>query len=439
MTPTPTPDDAGSWKGLWRGSSGIPHVPLDEKTRQQADLPRTLLPAPRGMSQPAVFDPALKQFANAYRAGEPRFESEKTSRAWHRARRTVLDLVLAAIADGPWARHLVLRGSVLMATWFGDAARDPGDLDFVVVPQGWAIEDSRTAAMFEGIASDAALAAGARGRVRIDAAGMVTEDIWTYDRVPGRRMLLPWTTTTASGALGGTVQLDLVFNESLPVPAEQTELRPLGDGPGCRVLAASPGLSLAWKLLWLVSDAYPQGKDLYDAVLLAEHTPPTYDMVRDAFVLGSTEGLRPAGRWWLDTMDASTGWEHFTTDHPWVEDSADSYHDRLARALAPLLDAAERPGEDAHSRWARWLRPLVETTRTTTAAARGADPAAALGHLAAGGRDGLVAAIVVLRELAGPHVLGPQDALAAVLAGHDNWRGWRENPRWWPHALDELR
>ncbi|MEU9562300.1 nucleotidyl transferase AbiEii/AbiGii toxin family protein [Streptomyces sp. NPDC048161] len=186
------------------------------------------------------------------RAGEPHFGAgeEATGRAWHRARRTVLDTVHATVADGPWGDHLVLRGSVLMATWFGEAARDPGDLDFLVVPWDWALDDPRLSGLFEQIARDAAAAAD-RGSVRIDAAGMVTEDIWTYERVPGRRMLLPW---TADGVPGGAVQLDVVFNEILPSAAALTELQPLGDGPGCRVQAVSPELSLAWKLLWLATD-----------------------------------------------------------------------------------------------------------------------------------------------------------------------------------------
>ncbi|MFI0712477.1 nucleotidyl transferase AbiEii/AbiGii toxin family protein [Streptomyces inhibens] len=430
MTP-PAQDDAGAWERPWAGSSGIPHVPLDEETRRRKGLPRTLLPTPQGMSRPAVFDPALKQFSHAYRAGEPRFEDEASGRAWHRARRTALDVVLAGVADGPWARHLVLRGSVLMATWFRDAARDPGDLDFVVVPQDWAMDGPRTAGLFEGIAQDAA-AASDGGPVRIDAAGMVTEDIWTYERVPGRRMLLPW---TAPGTAGGTVQLDVVFHEPLPAPPELTALRPLGDGPGCRVLAASPALSLAWKLLWLVTDFYPQGKDLYDAVLLAEHTPLPYELVRDAFVLGGVDGLRPAGSWWIDTLRVADGWEHFTADCPWVTGTADSYRERLGRALAPLLAVAEPPGECVYDRWVRWLRPLVESTRGAAAA----DPLAVLGHLAGGGWEGLLATVVIVREVVGRQTLGVEDALGVVIAGHDRWRVWRENPGWWPAVVDELR
>ncbi|MFG3529860.1 nucleotidyl transferase AbiEii/AbiGii toxin family protein [Streptomyces sp. NPDC047917] len=467
-------DGPATWRGLWRGTPRVPHEPLDEETRRNSELPGTLLPAPAGMDQPLIFEPALKQFANAYRAGEPVFGEgrEDVGRAWRRARRTALDTVLASVANGPWGGHLVLRGSVLMATWFGEAARDPGDLDFLFVPRDWAMDDPRSAGLFETIARDAAeAAAAARDSVRIDAAGLVTEDIWTYDRVPGRRMLLPW---TADGVPGGTVQLDVVFNETLPSPAVLTGLQPLGDGPGCRVQAVSPELSLAWKLLWLVTDAYPQGKDLYDAVLLAERTPPTYELVREAFVLGGTEGLRPPGAWWLSGFGGQTEWEHFTAEHPWVTRSAASYCGRLARALAPLLETAERPaGDDAtdltpgangsdgadaddaadaadaadgidevgsevsgrYRLWARWLEPLVESTR----AAAPQDPASALGFLAEGGQDGLTAAVVVVREIAGPRHLGLADALAAVLSHRAGWRYWREHPEACERVLNELR
>ncbi|MEU3465497.1 nucleotidyl transferase AbiEii/AbiGii toxin family protein [Streptomyces sp. NPDC006733] len=413
-------DPAQTWARLGWGTADIPHAELDEATRLQADLPRTLLPAPHGAEQPAIFDPALKQFARAYRAGEPRFRRAAKARAWHRARRTALDGVLAAIAAGPWASHLVLRGSVLMATWFPEVARDPGDLDFVVVPQDWVMDGPESAGLFAGLAQDAA-AACAGGPVRIDAAGMVTEEIWTYDRVPGRRMLLPW---TAAGTAGGSIQLDLVFNEPLPVPAELTDLRPLGDGPGCRLLAASTDLSLAWKLLWLISDAYPQGKDLYDAVLLAEHTGLSYEVLRDAFVLGGFEGLRPPGQWWFETLEVGGEWEHFTTEHPWVQETAEHFTDRLHRALAPLLAAAEQ--HDPYTQWVCWLQPLVESTRATPPA----DQAASLAPLARGGRDGLTAAVIILRETVGRQVLTTEDALRIVLAADDAWSAWRDDPPW---------
>ncbi|MFE7469415.1 nucleotidyl transferase AbiEii/AbiGii toxin family protein [Streptomyces sp. NPDC057499] len=432
---TTSPDGTPSWNRLTWGPRRVPQDPLDEATRRANRLPATLLPAPSGMNHPLLFEPALKQFAHAYRAGDPRFTDgeEELGRTWRRARRTALDMVLASVADGPWSDHLVLRGSVLMATWFGRAARDPGDLDFLFTPRDRAMDDPRSSDLFETIARDAAAAADGHGSVRIDAAGMVTEEIWTYDRVPGRRMLLPW---SADGIPGGTVQLDVVFNEFLPVPATLTELRPLGRGPGCRVHAAPIGLSLAWKLLWLATDMYPQGKDLYDAVLLAECTVPSYELLRQVFVLGGVEALRPVGARFLDEMvPARSEWEDFVTEHPWVTESAEHYHARLARALAPLLGSEEMAdGADGYRQWADWLQPLVESVRATAPD----DPAPALGYLDAGGRNGLKAAVVVVRELAGPGSLGPADALAEVLSHQERWTYWRNRPEVCARILDEL-
>jgi hypothetical protein len=416
---TDSPRETGTWKGLWEGSPGVPHDTLSETMRERMSYPKKLLPAPEGLLQPVFFDPSLQQYGHAYRAGEPIFEDAESERAWRSARRSALDTVLAAIADGPWRDHLVLRGSALMAGWFGQAAREPGNLDFVVVPQDWAIDDPRTEELFRDIARHAAGRTDAG--VRIDAAGAVTEDIWTYERVPGRRMLLPW---TAPGVPGGTVQLDLVFNEVLPSPAEVTEIPPLGGGPGCRLRAATPELSLAWKLLWLVSDEYPQGKDLYDAMLLAERAAPSYEVTRAALVLGGLEALRPCGEWWMDrlTDEFEVEWHPFVREHPWVTVTLCECVGRLRTALAPLFEAAERPGESSYERWARWLEPLVAETRALPAA----DRPAALARLADGAWPGLAAAIVVTRALAGGIVaVSLEEAMRRLVFGHERWRHWR--------------
>ncbi|MFF9867520.1 nucleotidyl transferase AbiEii/AbiGii toxin family protein [Streptomyces sp. NPDC013953] len=329
---------SGTWRQFdWR-STEVPRDPLDERTRQLRELPRTLRPVlGDDVRQRAVFDPSLKHLQRAYRAGDPVFDTPERTAAWVRARRAALDAVLVAVSDSPWADSLVLRGSVLLADWFGAEAREPGDLDFVVIPESWRMEDGRTTRMLEGVA------AAADGRAGIKASGLVAEDIWTYDRVPGRRMVLPW---SVPGLPEGQVQLDFVFSERLPAEPEPVEL-----ACGAVVLAATPELSLAWKLLWLISDAHPQGKDLYDAVLLAERYPLPLELLDEVF--------RLAGEWPLPNRNVElqdfanlatesyggTEWVHFAAEYPHLAASGEGqYAGRLVEALRP---AFERRGRDA--------------------------------------------------------------------------------------------
>ncbi|WP_405873105.1 MULTISPECIES: nucleotidyl transferase AbiEii/AbiGii toxin family protein [unclassified Streptomyces] len=326
---------SGTWQEpVWSGFPA-PHDELDEATREAKRLPRTLrTTAGEDAEQRLVFEPALKQYQNAYRATDPAFADPVRGDAWRAARRKALDLVLAAIAGTEWVDALVLRGSVLMSQWFGDAAREPGDLDFVVVPHTWRIEDGRTDRMLAGIAAAAQALADARGRdeVGISARGAVVEDIWTYERVPGRRMVLPW---GSPGLPGGHVQLDFVFNEELPEEPEPVELR-----GGAVVQAATPRLSLAWKMMWLLNDAYAQGKDLYDAVLLAERYPLPYELLHEVF--------RLSGEWPYPYQEYITfdnvvelvqyvEWNHFVVEYPQYRNDEQNFVDRLVRAVAPTF------------------------------------------------------------------------------------------------------
>ncbi|MEV5610744.1 nucleotidyl transferase AbiEii/AbiGii toxin family protein [Streptomyces sp. NPDC052225] len=440
MTPSAPPPDERDWRRALSPGGSIPHTaPARGDERPGLGLPRTLVPAPRGLDQPAVFDPALLQFPYAYRAGDPRFADESEARAWFLARRTALDLVLAAAAGTPLGARLVLRGSVLMSTWFGAEAREPGDLDYVA-PDDWEFEGAEARELFAQLATAAQRTAAARpgAGVRIDAEGAVTEDIWTYDRVPGRRLLLPW---TAPGTAGGTVQIDVVFHELLATPAVRTPLRPLGAGPGTVVDAVTPELSLAWKVMWLISDIHPQGKDLYDAVLLAERGTPSLDVLRAAFVLAGDEMLRPGGRWWLSEIAecADIGWEHFRAEYPQVTGEAGEYVDRLRTVLGPLADQAEAAREgrsDPYDRWARWLAPLVEHVRETAPDA----PATAVARrLSASGRWGFVASVVVVREVLGRRTTTLDDACATVLRDEERWAYLRGRPDLRSLFLDELR
>lgn len=275
----------------------------------------------REVRQHRVFDPALKHFDHAYRAGEPVFGDEAEGVRWSAARRAAMAHVLAVVAASPWAGNLVLRGSVALRAWLGEVAREPGDLDFVVVPKTFAPDGPEARAMLEGLV--AAVAADPGPGLRADQA--VAEHIWTYERVPGRRLVFPF---DVEGLPQGAVQVDVVFNEDLPDEPVTVEVPPLGT----RVLAASPALSLAWKLQWLVTDMYPQGKDLYDAVLLAERTPVSLELVRD--LIRPEMGHEADAFTWASVLDLRVDWENFRADRPGVEGDAGPWLRRLADALA---------------------------------------------------------------------------------------------------------
>ncbi|MHC5906450.1 nucleotidyl transferase AbiEii/AbiGii toxin family protein [Streptomyces sp. S6] len=247
-----------------------------------------------------------------------------------REQRAALDHVLALIADAPWSASLVLRGSMTMPAWVGDAARPPGDLDWIVLeeetgvdpedpyPYAWHIEDvQQWPEAFAGAAGydlwrEEEFGTGGERRILppeglswvdsedvdpsppyhdlverirdrpyagagvvLDAAGARDEGNWTYAGydIPGVRLSIPWR-TEHPGTLTGAVQLDFARDEFLPEPPVWTLVPRAGGHPPTPVRTASRELSLAWKLLWLRTDAATEGraqaKDLYDAVLLAE-------------------------------------------------------------------------------------------------------------------------------------------------------------------------
>ncbi|WP_405531399.1 nucleotidyl transferase AbiEii/AbiGii toxin family protein [Streptomyces avidinii] len=152
-------------------------------------------------------------------------------------------------------------------------------------------------------------------------------------RVPGRRLVLPW---SAPGLPGGQVQLDFVFNEQLPAAPEPADVS------GVRLRAATPELSLAWKLVWLATDMYPQGKDLYDAVLLAERCTAPYELVHTVFRESGEYFPPKAPQDTPLTLEAFAevkwaDWDTFRADYPGISGSAESYAERLLTALAPTF------------------------------------------------------------------------------------------------------
>jgi hypothetical protein len=147
------------------------------------------------------------------------------------------------------------------------------------------------------------------------------------------------------------VQLDFARDEQLPESPVWT-LIPRGDGGRpTAVRTASRDLSLAWKLLWLHIDSQDggraRGKDLYDAVLLAE-------AVTAAAAVAETEGaclpprllwsvFRRAGCEPADALDPDAvlrwdvDWAAFLEDYPWVQGTAEDWLRRLARALRTMI------------------------------------------------------------------------------------------------------
>ncbi|MEU9045662.1 MULTISPECIES: nucleotidyl transferase AbiEii/AbiGii toxin family protein [unclassified Kitasatospora] len=351
----PQPQSPVAWEelkyGPWQGVL-LPRQPPAEDVREDLDLPRIIRPIDdEAVNQQPVFDPALAGYSRALRPSEPAFADPQLAERWLAARREALNTALSAVAGSPWAEHLVLRGSVLLRAWYGEEAREPGDLDFVVSPVEWELEDERTDRMLDELAAGAERLSGT---VRLHADQAVSDEIWTYSRVPGRRLVLPW---TAPGVPGGTVQLDFVFTEHLPVPPQPYRL-PGVAGP---LLGATPQLSLAWKVLWLVSDNHPQGKDLYDAILLSRTAEVPYDLLRQVFTQSDENwSRRPVLPQQISGLEVD--WDEFAKDYPRFAEPVEEYPAQLLAGLhATFADLGE------YALRARWLAPLTEELREVLA------------------------------------------------------------------------
>lgn len=307
--------------------------PLTEDDRAAFGFPRTYLPAADpDAAQKLVFDPSTKQFSSSFRASEPQFARPAQAAGWRQARRGAIDTVLAAVSGSEWADHLVLRGSVLLKSWLGDVAREPGDLDFVVIPGNWKLADRRTSSMIAGVAAAAQRACAGSG-VEIIAGQAAAEDIWTYERAPGRRLMLPW--ASADGHRG-YLQLDFVFGESLPQEPVPSLIGLSDDSRQALILAVSMELSLAWKVQWLVTDMWPQAKDLYDAVLLAERTPLGHDLLQRA-VADADPYYKQTPVTLADIRELAPDVKAFRADYPELHLDEQDLVLRLAAALEPTF------------------------------------------------------------------------------------------------------
>ncbi len=327
-----------------------------------------------GAARSRLFDPALRHYRRAFRAGDPSFPNPDDWQRWAGLRRQATDHVLRAIAESTWGDRLILRGSRLLRAWLGAAAREPGDLDWVADTPTTQLTDPAAVEMFDGIAA-AVLSRPAPAGVVFDRAGVATDDIWTYERAPGRRVVFPW---RSDGLPGGAIQVDVVFGEELSDPARRVSV-PAADG-GCVLLrTASPAQSLAWKLIWLRNDSYPQGKDLYDAVLLAERFRLPFAILAATWQRGQA-GPLPETSAGL-TRYRRVDWVTFRAEYPGVGEDATGWRLRLEAALQPMFTEEQRvaPGPNnppsGPAAEPSWL------TSTVVAVARGIDADAAFDRL----------------------------------------------------------
>lgn len=295
-----------------------------------------------------IFDPALRGYECGFRQADAPIADPAARRRWSVARDQVVAGVLRAIAASPCASNLVLRGSATMAAWVGDAARRPADLDWVVLPDDWASTSAEAQALLRGFI-DAIAAHGAQaGDATIDVANVAFDEIWTYERADGLRLTFSW---SVPGIPPGKLQCDFVFKESLWMPPVPLAL-PSTDGDMKTLLAAGPEQSLAWKILWLMTDSYPQGKDLYDAVLLSDVVTLSPAMVdRTLTEIRQAQGAAYFDRWmgegddWLDGVLANVEWTSFAKEYPWIDASLDAWLGRFRKLIAPM--SAQMPRDAA--------------------------------------------------------------------------------------------
>ena len=309
---------------------------------QEFTIPNTHGPAQDAEknARPQVFEPALKHFGRAFRLGDPSFADEKAQSAWSDTRLQIVDHLLRLVSASPWSEQLVLRGSLLLRTWLGQAAREPGDIDWMFRSRNREEGGLLSQDLFSELRR-----LGERNP-RVEEAEIVVDkiavdDIWTYERIPGRRIVFPW---RAPGLPPGEVQMDVVFGEELFTEPTQVLVPALSSTPhggGVRVWAAGKEVSLAWKIEWLETDMYPQGKDLYDATLLAEH------MLAEQIVLPLDllhRVMESAAEWKPGTtlqpdfpLRWRVDWNNFKLEYPNVPGEAHAWQARLARALSPTF------------------------------------------------------------------------------------------------------
>ncbi|MGC4047881.1 MAG: nucleotidyl transferase AbiEii/AbiGii toxin family protein [Armatimonas sp.] len=282
-------------------------MPADKQPELHVGYPTSYLPEIG--NRPHIFDPALRHYPHGFRQGDPKFADESTRLYWEWMQQEAMTHLLGITKACSWKDGPILRGSVVLWHYLGGQARVPRDLDWLVQPTSLKPDSPLIQDFFREVVArlrdEPSFGSGAfePDEIRYD-------DIWVYDKSPGLRLVFPW---YAQNMPVGMVQMDFAFQEPLPTAPVYLDL------PGASgVRAASLEQLLAWKLYWLKEDDYPQGKDLYDATLIAEHlyaagTPYSFDLP--------------------DTLVSDVYWDDFLSEYPDVQGDPASWAKRLRAAL----------------------------------------------------------------------------------------------------------
>ena len=296
--------------------------PFNRKKIVTAETPDVASAKPAGYpagyvvepQRPDVFDPALRHHPRAFVKGAP--TAADHARALDAARSALLRTCLVGLSTSAVRDALVLRGSLTLEAWFPDRARRAHDIDFVVRDATTAPDSPAASTLLRGI-RQAVCGALRAANVAVLDDEIALDAIWTYERAEGRRLSVPW---IFAGAMRDAIQIDIVFHEPLQDVPTLEVLRETAAAHGYReapagLWYASRAESLAWKLLWLATDNYPQPKDLYDAVLLAEDTPLALELLRRVY--------EAKGERWAHGRDAaqlcdwgSIEWQGFALEYP---------------------------------------------------------------------------------------------------------------------------
>jgi hypothetical protein len=317
-------------------------LPPPRSAARRQHYPATFGPRP-ALDEPGeslIFDPALRQYRRAYRRGDPVLPAAEML-AWQQARRRFIRYLIEIFTQSPWADQLVLRGSLALVASLGVEAREPGDMDWVIRPAALKMDSPEANELLEGLLLEVARNAFSSD-IHMDINAITRDDIWTYERAPGHRIVFPWRVDQLPS---GVVQMDFVFEQVLHTEPSQIPLQ-LGDLPPVMVTAASEEESLAWKLVWLHTDGYPQGKDLYDATLLAERINLSASLMRTALQDAQawnpsriTEAFPFHPQEFRGTLEETLEWDNFLKECPWVNGLQERWIARLSHALAPMVKA----------------------------------------------------------------------------------------------------